>query len=127
MLIRKRDENGDIYIGHSLVDFLSGDQAIAELLKRRIMLWLGEWFLNVTEGVDWANILGCRPAQVIYLERQMRSVILGTQGVESIQSYDQTFDHRTDGASVTASILTENNTTLALTISGQDIQVQMVN
>jgi hypothetical protein len=124
MQIRKVDANGDIIFGRGQGTFLSGDQAIAELLRRRIMLWLGEWFLDTTDGVDYPNILATRPAPMQHAGDQLRQRITDTAGVTALNSYTDSFDHQTDTYSAQAKIATENATTLTLAINGSNVQVQ---
>jgi hypothetical protein len=62
--IRNVDANGDMLFGHSGADFLvDSPAAVGLLVKDRLNLWEGEYFLNLLEGTPWfQNILGKQPS-----------------------------------------------------------------
>ena len=85
MRVRKLDNNHDMCFGYSSKDFYSDqNELIAQNIYTRLMLWIGEWFLDDTEGTDWAGkCLGKHTEYQAALE--IRSRILGTDGVNQIK------------------------------------------
>lgn len=105
MRYRKLDANGDYTLGSNAFHVNSPD-AVAQAVKTRLALWLGEWFIDTTDGTPWnEQILGKRlPTK--NPDAAIKQRILGTQGVTEITSYSSTFDGNTRKLSVTAEINT---------------------
>lgn len=84
MRIRAMDASGDMTFGSGARNFLANTPAaVGQLVKTRLLLRLGEWFIDTSAGVDWANkILGRNTGAT--RDRELRRVILRTEGVVSI-------------------------------------------
>lgn len=104
MKYRKQDENGDYIFGNGQGDFFKDSvEAVAQAVKTRLLLWLGEWFLNVDEGTPYLQgVIGKHEAQT--RDTVLRSRILQTQGVRAISDYQSTIDPDTRKLSVSVSI-----------------------
>lgn len=92
MRYRKQDENGDYSFGNGQSNFFKDSpEAVAQAVKTRLLLWRGEWFLNVEEGTAYLQgVIGKHDD--ITRDSVLRSRILGTEGVTKIVSYDSTID-----------------------------------
>lgn len=82
--------DGDLYIGADLA-FVSGLAAVAQELKLRLTLFLGEWYKNVDDGVDWNELLGVK-TDIDRIYSIFRSVMLSSYGVTGIVSLEVTHD-----------------------------------
>lgn len=104
MRYRKLDANGDMTFGQGSASFwVDVPDAPAQAVGTRLRLRLGEWFLNITDGTDWAGkVLGNRTEQTRDLVIQDR--ILGTQGVVQIVEYGAYLNRDTRAWQVTATI-----------------------
>jgi hypothetical protein len=107
MIMRREDENGDFVFGHSMADYLTENAAIALLLENRLLLWLSEWFLDITAGVNWPAILGSMPPATTLLEAEVRRCVRDTEGVVAINNLQMTFDHRTFTVDMSLNVMTE--------------------
>ena len=96
--------------GNGIADYLTDDDAVALLLKQRLWLWLGEWFLDVTAGANWWQVLGTRPPALLLAEQELRRIASTTEDVVRVTGLALSFDHRTFIADVTAEIVTVNST-----------------
>lgn len=94
MRVRMLDANGDAQFGRSAVNFIvNTPAAVAQVVKTRLLLLTGEWFLDMLSGTDYAgSILGAH-TQATY-DRAIRERILGTQGVTGIVDYSSTLANR---------------------------------
>jgi hypothetical protein len=92
---RKLDANGDYVFGHSQEDFLiNSPEAVAQAVKTRLGLWLGEWFADTSDGTNWVTgVLG----KYTYTLRDniLRTRIATTPGVRNVVSFSSTFDPNT--------------------------------
>ena len=76
--------SGDYTFGNGQLNFYQDSpQAVGQLVQTRILLWLGEWFLDINEGTPFMQgILGKKSLDVA--NATIKSRILGTQGVTGI-------------------------------------------
>lgn len=102
---RKLTENGDYTFGNGQLDFWRDvPEAVAQAVKTRLLLWLGEWFLNIEDGTPYMQgILGKYSKQAADVTIQDRA--LGTQGVIGITQYSSTLD--VDNRSLTVTMLVD--------------------
>ena len=81
MIYRQLDTNGDYLIGLFLEN---NPAAVAQAVQTRLLLWRGEWFLNVADGTPWLqDIFGHNTNYDLEIQKR----ILDTPGVTSIESY----------------------------------------
>lgn len=98
--------DGDIVTSGS--HFVSGKEATEQAILRRLRLFLGEYFLDGTEGTPWfQRILGKNPNDVG--AAQIKNRILETDNVVSISEFEYSFEPRTRVLSVYAQIMDINN------------------
>lgn len=102
---------GDIYRDSAgAFVWVTGADAVKQLLQGRLRLFLGEWFGDLTAGVpQYQQILDTppradgtsQPASSRVVEAALRKVILGTLYVEAIWAFSMTLDRGTRVLSVT--------------------------
>lgn len=111
MRYRKLTSSGDYSFGNNLQDFyIDVPAAVGQAVQTRILLWLGEWFLDINEGTPFmTGILGKHSKATADSTLQER--ILGTQGLVDLASYESVIDPETRTMSVTATIDTLYGTT----------------
>jgi CubicO group peptidase (beta-lactamase class C family) len=101
MKVRALSTDGDMRFGRSAIDFLANTpETVAQVVRTRLLLLTGEWFLDQTSGTDYAGrILGAH-TQATY-DQAIRERILGTQGVLGIADYSSTLTNRRLSVSAT--------------------------
>lgn len=92
MRYRKLDDAGDmVFGGGQAALYRDQPEAVAQAVKTRLAMRLGEWFLDTSAGTPWnTKILGKFTAAT--RDSTIRSRILGTTGVTAIDAYSSTFD-----------------------------------
>lgn len=92
MRYRKLDASGDMVLGGGQAAFYRDQpEAVAQAVRTRLAMRLGEWFLDTSAGTPWnTKVLGKFTAAT--RDATVRSRILGTTGVVSIDAYSSTFD-----------------------------------
>lgn len=95
MRYRKRDENGDYSFGRGALDFqVNSPEAVAQAIQTRLQLWLGEWFLDVKDGMPWnEKVLGTGTSRL--RDAAVRERVLGTTGVKSLLAYQSSLNSGT--------------------------------
>lgn len=99
MRYRKLDPDGDYLTGHGGADFYYNQpEAVGQAVLTRLMLFEGEWFLDLNEGTPWGGfplnqqvvqrgqILGTHTQLTRDVALQTRT--LGTRGLMNIANYD---------------------------------------
>lgn len=95
------------------VQFLEGDDAVAQNIRYRLRLFLGEYFLDVTEGTPWyQSILGKAPQDVAEVNLKQR--IVSTPGVRGIERF--TFSTDRDQRSITVNLTARTDTGETITV-----------
>ncbi len=110
MRVRKLDSNGDI-VTHG--DSWAYDtEAVAQTVKTRLNLFLGEYFRDKTEGMPWLEkedgtqgILG-KGYTVAQVESLIRKRILNTEGVLKMLSFSTSFGINERRLAIDCTILT---------------------
>jgi hypothetical protein len=104
MHYRPLDADGDYTIGQK---FLSDNPAsVAQAIKTRLLLWVGEWFLDTTDGTPWkSQVLG--PRAGTNPDAAIKQRILGTPGVKAIVDYSSNFDGGSRAFSVKVTVATD--------------------
>lgn len=92
MKYRKLSPTGDYMFGNGELDFWHDvPEAPGQAAKTRLLLWLGEWFLDTTQGTPYMQgILGKHLQELADATIQDR--VLNTQGVTSIENYESEVD-----------------------------------
>ncbi len=104
MRYRKLDESDDYVFGGNLASFfIDQPEAPAQAVKTRLMLQLGEWFVDTSDGTPWkTKVLGKYTSAT--RDPVLRRRILGTQGVSAIALYSSQFSADTRRYDVQAEI-----------------------
>lgn len=109
MLYRKLDNNSDYVFGHGSDDYISDVDAVAQAVKTRLLLLLGEWWEDLDDGLAlFQTILQQRntPAGRLTIDTVVRERIAGTEGLTQIVTYTGE-PTRDNGYRVEAEVLTE--------------------
>lgn len=74
---------------------VTGAAETAQKLNARLQLVKGSWFLDTQQGTPWFQAMLVKNPVIPALTQILRSIILGTPGVKSIQSLPVAFDRAT--------------------------------
>src|SRR5574344_2499530 len=105
MTVRKLDENGDIVT--SGVQFITERDEIAQTVKTRLHLFLGEYFRDTTDGTPWFESILGKGSALSNKDAILRNRIVRTPGVIRLTSFSTDYDLTTRRYSVSAGILTQ--------------------
>lgn len=99
-------QNGDIVTSGD--PFITGKAATAKGLKYRLKMFLGEYFLDISDGTPWfQNILGKAPQDVAEIALKQR--IITAQDVIGISQFSFETDAQSRQVTVRADIVDVNN------------------
>lgn len=84
MISRALDSNNDLIIRNGSIQTVSEGVEVIQSVRTRLLFYLGEWFLNVNEGVPWLQDLFTKPLDLRNLERAILSEINNTEGIRRV-------------------------------------------
>lgn len=97
MRYRKLSTTGDYTFGNGQMDFFRDiPEAVGQAAKTRLLLWLGEWFLDIDSGTPYMQgILGKYSIERANVTIEDR--VIHTQGATNISNYVSEIDPDTRG------------------------------
>lgn len=98
-------DTGDIVTSGE--QFIFDQEDIAQCVRTRLALFLGEYFRNIKDGTPWYEQILGKFASLDTVEAVLRARIANTPGVIRLTSFSTDFDIQTRKYSVTAGILTQ--------------------
>lgn len=104
MTVRLLDADGDITT--SGTQFTSGAEEIAQTVKTRLRLFLGEYFRDITDGTPWYESILGKEGTLSSKEATIKNRIIRTDGVTGLAEFTTGFDINTRVYTVKAVILT---------------------
>jgi hypothetical protein len=104
MIIRALDTDFDFTFGKGIQNYLREIDALKLNLQTRLKSWKGDCFYAVAEGVDYNNFLDVGTKE--FLDRDIKRVILQTEGVLKITEYESNLERDEREISISATILT---------------------
>lgn len=86
------DDQHDIYLGPggALARVTEAD-FVVQSIRTRLLLYLAEWWLDLLAGTPWFQSIFVKPTNLQVTERALKRVILGTEGVIELMSFDLTY------------------------------------
>lgn len=105
MTVRALDANGDIVTREA--SFIGGKDEIAQTIKTRLALFLGEYFRNIKEGTPWFEQILGKFASLDVVESVLRTRIATSPGVIRLTSFVADFDVNTRKYSLSVGVLTK--------------------
>ncbi len=91
-------ESGDLVLVGGSTDAENAD-AIAQHVRIRVRTFLGEWFLDESDGVPYhQRILGKKGVRPGVVQSELRKRIEGTPGVRAVTEISVTIDRKTRAA-----------------------------
>lgn len=85
----------------------SGVEAVAQFVGQRVQTWLGEWFLDITEGVPYREKVFLKNPDILDVSNVLKVMIIQSPGIIQLNSFDFTFDSAARIAHLTFSAQSE--------------------
>lgn len=110
--------NGDYSFGGNIANFVTDEEAVAQAIKTKILLFYGEWWEDVTIGIPmFQSILGQanREGASLALRTLVEKRLMEVPEVQNLQDVKLSYDERTVTLSVSV-----------LLTSGETIEVEVL-
>ena len=116
--VRRLDANWDPTYGDGQNDYIFDLDAVVQIVRSRLGLWLAEWWENLDEGLPmFQKILGKQAKNKIVIDREIQKRISETDYVTSIDDFESEYDSSIREYSCSVSITTAFGST-SLVLSG---------
>lgn len=73
--------------------FAEGTQLVVQRIKQRLWFFLGEWFLNIREGVPYYQQILVKRPQLPTVESIFKRTILQTPGVVQLMQFSLEYEN----------------------------------
>jgi len=104
MRVRKLSSSNDMTFGSGALNFyVDIPAAVAQVVQTSLLLWLGEWYIDVTLGMPWIQgVLG--KYNLATADATVQDYISNVQGVTDISSYASVSNQKDRNYSAAATI-----------------------
>ena len=102
MIVRRLDDNHDMTFGQGLANMAAEAESVAARVHSRLLLLLGEWFLDTDAGVPYLSDVAIKPANLPLAEAAIKRAILETDGITEIRSFTMSLNRDTRRLTVAA-------------------------
>jgi hypothetical protein len=96
--------------------YRNNNSAIGQNIKSRLLLILGEWFLDINDGTPWWSIIGVKPVDLTAAETWIRQRVMGTEGVAAITGFTLGFDRISRASTCSITVRTIYSTQVTVTV-----------
>ena len=90
----KIDSTNDIEIIDNDLSFVSGRDEIAQVLRQELRVFLGEWFLDIDEGIPYLQEILKKNPNTSTVDAVFKNKILESPGVIELTEYELDFEGR---------------------------------
>jgi hypothetical protein len=111
MIVRRLDVNGDMTFGQGLANMARDAEAVAQNVRTRLLLLLGEWFLDTSEGVPYLEEIFVKPENLPLTESTLKARIVETEGIATLESFELDFDRNSRKVNIFCTVTTIYGTT----------------
>ena len=91
--------SGDFVFGRGKASYITDSEAVAQNVVTRLREFRQYWFANVQSGINWIGLLGARNTQK-QIENAVRTTVLQTQGVASLDDFSLTMNRQARHATI---------------------------
>ena len=105
------DSKNDLILDNGVFVKVEDGAQVASKIRTNLLTYLGEWFLDENTGVPYFQRIFVKPVDLADAESIIKQVILQTDGVKSLVSFETSFDGTSRGFGVDARVKTIYDTT----------------
>jgi len=85
-------QSGDLDLTGHRLNLTTGEAAIEQNLRCRLLFFLESWFLDRSQGIPYYRDVYVKSPNILLLQHLFRTAILGTAGISSVEQLDIALD-----------------------------------
>ncbi len=109
----------DIELSNERMTLVDGNEAIAQHLRVRLQFFLGEWFLDISEGIPFFREVFTKITSQTVVRSIFRQVIVETPGISQVSEFNFQYNPLTREANLQFDAVLDDGTTLTSEDFGQ--------
>lgn len=117
MLVRRLDDRHDMTFGRGLGNYATDSESVRQRVMTRLLLLLGEWFLDTSDGVPYLQEIMVKPANTDHARSIIAQRILDTEDVTAVSVLSFSFDHQTRVFTIQTTVLTAFDTSVDIQVT----------
>lgn len=98
---------GDLLLQNNDLMIIDNAERVAQQILITLRFWLGEWFLDTTQGVPYLEYILVKNPNENHIRQILTEAILSVEGVEAVNDMELDFDVRSRKLAVTYTATTE--------------------
>jgi hypothetical protein len=83
---------GDLDLSGHRLNLTTGEAAIEQNLRVRLLFFLGEWFLDRSQGIPYYRDVYVKAPDLLLLQHLFRTAILSTTGISTVNQLTVSVD-----------------------------------
>lgn len=99
--------SGDLAMKGRDLFVINNAERVAQQILITLRFWLGEWFLNTTEGVPYLEYVLIKTPNLSHIRQIFTEAIMKVEGVSKVTSMELAFDRENRQLHVTYEAVTE--------------------
>jgi len=112
----KLNDDHDIDLTNNVVSMVTGVEEIRQLLKQRLQLFYGEWFLDQSKGVPYFQTIMQKNVSRDTISAIFKKTITETPGVLNITKFDFSYDNLNRRMTINFGVTTQSGNIDALVV-----------
>lgn len=105
-------DDGDLAFSNGDVVLVRGDAGVRQEARIRLSFWLGEWFLDLTAGIDFPGRVFTKPANPVGAQSAFRAELRKTTRVRTVRDVLLDFSGAERRLAVSFNVSTVDGTTV---------------
>lgn len=98
---------GDLLLNNNDLMVIDNAERVAQQILITLRFWLGEWFLDTTQGVPYLEYILIKNPNENHIRQILTDAILSVEGVETVDNMELDFDTRNRKMAVTYTVTTD--------------------
>jgi hypothetical protein len=106
----KVDGSRELVIVNGDLVLIDGGEALTQKLSIKLKTVLGEWFIDVSYGVDYFGYIWVKNPDLTIVESLLKSAILEEPGVRELATFSMVYNQQLRSLTVSFSVITDFGT-----------------
>lgn len=108
------DTTNDLILTDGDLTLIMDSDQIRQAVKQALQTFLGEWFLNTTQGIPYYQTVFTQNPNLDIVQATLTNAILSVPGIVQLTSFDFTFDNGLRKLNITFEAKSTNGQTINL-------------
>lgn len=113
------NNDNDIFVYAGKIRRVNNGAQVIQHVRSRLLMYYGEWFLDITAGVPYFEAIFVKPANLAVAESIIKETIINTPGIASLDSFYMDYVKTSRRLDITFGATTEQGDAINSTVNIQ--------